>query len=296
MKSKYMLVLPIIAILAATLACGRGAGITPSAQPPAAATATATLSATYTPDYSGPCANVLFPFVTGRQWVYQKIYVSADGAPTPTPDPLTSKFGISVKEVNGSQAILNAVDLGTGATTQTTANCQDGAITDFPLMTLGSLFGNYLSGDIQMTYVSGIVAPSETTLDASGWNMQWEGEYIAAGTVTLSAEGDQTTITLSDSPVRLTWQNAGQETVTVPAGTYENAYKVTRTAVMDASVNVEGLVAQGTLTFETVHWFAPYVGLLKTEITSAHLTAMGISFPIEMTGSSLELFEYHPGP
>ena len=293
MKSRFALIFPFVAILVVTLACGGGTGIVPSALP-AGKTQQPPAADTPTPDYSGPCANVLFPFVAGRQWVYQKLFVSADSAATPTPDPLTSKFGISVVEVNGSQAILNAVDLATGATTQTTANCQDGAITDFPLMTLGSLFGNYLAGDIQITYVSGIFAPSKTDLDASGWNMQWQGEYVAAGTVTLSAEGEQTTITLSDSPVRMTWQNAGQETITVPAGTFENAYKVTRTSEVDASINVEGLVGRGTLTFETAHWFAPYVGLLKTEIVSAHLTTMGISFPIEVTGSSVELFEFQP--
>ncbi len=216
------------------------------------------------------------------------------GKATPTPDPLTSKFGITVAEVNGSQAKLNAVDLGTGTTTQTTANCQDGAITDFPLMTLGSLFGNYLAGDIQLTYVSGIFSPSKTDLDAAGWQMEWQGEYLASGRVTLSAEGEQTTVTLNKSPVRLSWKNDGQETITVPAGTYENAYRVKRTSEVEASLNLEGLTGSGTLTVETIHWFAPYVGLLKSEVESARVSVMGISFPIEAAGSSLELVEYTP--
>jgi len=295
---KPKLVLPFVVILAVTLACGQGT--VPTAQPAAQPTATttqsqtATLQATAPPDYSGPCANVLYPFVPGRQWIYQKIAAASDGAATATPDPLTSKFGISVAEVNDSQAILNAVDLGTGATSRTTADCQDGAITAFPLMTLGSLFGNYLGGDIQMVYVSGVFAPAKADLDASGWNMQWQGEYVAAGNVVLTSEGDQTTITLSNSPVSLTWQNAGQETLTVPAGTFEDAYKVTRTAEVDATVSTQGLSGQGTLTIKTDHWFVPYVGLLKTEITSAQLTTFGITFPIELAGSSVVLFEYTP--
>ncbi len=286
MKSKSAFLLGILAIIAVTLACGR------SGTPAATGDAPPPLQPTYTntPDYSGPCANVLYPFIPGRQWVYQKIGMDDSSA---TPDPLTSKFGISVAEVTGSQATLNALDLATGATTQTTVDCQDGAITNFPLMTLGSLFGNYLAGDIQMTYVSGLFAPSKADLDASGWNMQWQGEYVAAGTVTLSFEGDQTTITLNDSPIDMTWQNAGQETITVPAGTFENAYKVTRTTRVEASINFEGLTGAGTLTIETVHWFAPYVGLLKTEIVSATLTTFGVSFPVEMTGS-VELFEFQP--
>jgi hypothetical protein len=295
MKAKSELVLPLIVMLVVTLACGQGT--VPTAQPSATVPPPlpATPQPTVTPDYSGPCANVLYPFVPGRQWIYQKIAASADGAATPTPDPLTSKFGISVVEVNDPQAVLKAVDLGTGATSQTTADCQDGGITNFPLMTLGSLFGNYLGGNIQMVYVSGVFAPAKVDLDASGWNMQWQGEYVAAGDVTLSSEGEQTTITLSDSPIRMTWQNAGQETITVPAGMFEEAYKVTRTAEVDATINAQGLSGQGTLTIETNHWFAPYVGLLKTEIVSAQLTTFGITFPIEMAGSSVVLFEYTPG-
>ncbi|MBI4731843.1 MAG: hypothetical protein HY781_06910, partial [Chloroflexi bacterium] len=185
-----------------------------------------------------------------------------------------------------------AVDLATGATTQTTVDCQEGAITNFPLMTLGSLFGDYLGGDIEIVYVSGIFVPSEADLSASDWNMQWEGEYVAAGAVTLYAEGEETTVTLTDSPITMTWQNAGQETVTVPAGTFENAYKVTRTTQVEATISAEGLTGQGIITIETAHWFAPYIGLLKTEIVSATLTTFGITFPMEITGS-VELFETH---
>jgi len=282
MKSKPAFLLSIIALVAATLACGTGAPITTDEPgPPAQPTPTST------PDYSGPCANVLYPFVVDRQWVYQKVGLDEG---TATPDPLTSKFGISVAEVTGSQAVLKAVDMGTGTTTETVVECQAGAITNFPLMTLGSLFGDYLAGDIQIEYVSGVFAPAVSDLEASGWNMQWEGEYIVSGTVTLEAEGEQTTVTLSDSPLTMRWQNTGQETVTVPAGTFENAYKVTRTTQVEASVMLEGVTARATLTIETVHWFAPYVGLLRNEIVSASLTTFGITFPVEASGS-VELVE-----
>ncbi len=284
MKSKITFILAILALVTASLACGveQAPDVTDVVPPPIP-------SATFTPDYSGPCANVLYPFVEGRQWVYQKLGLEEDGS---TPDPLTSKFGITVAEVNDSQAILNAVDLSTGATTQTTVDCQEGAITNFPLMTLGSLFGDYLGGDIEIVYVSGIFVPSEADLSASNWNMQWEGEYVAAGAVTLYAEGEETTVTLTDSPITMTWQNAGQETITVPAGTFENAYKVTRTTQIQATITAEGLTGQGTIFIETAHWFAPYVGLLKTEIVSAKLTTFGLTFPMEITGS-VELFETH---
>lgn len=97
-------------------------------------------------------------------------------------------------------------------------------------------------------------------------------------------------VTLSDSPLTMRWQNAGQETVTVPAGTFENAYKVTRATQVEASITLEGVTARATLTIETVHWFAPYVGLLRNESVSASLTTFGITFPVEASGS-VELVE-----
>lgn len=242
---------------------------------------------TRTPDYSGPCANVLFPFLEGRQWVYQKVGMNEGAA---TPDPLTSRFGIAVTEVSGSQAVLQAADLGTGATSKTTADCQNGAILNLPVMILGSLFGDYLSGDVQVQYVSGVFAPSASDLEAAGWNMSWEGQYIASGVVTFTSEGERTTITLSDSPLRIRWQTAGRETVVVPAGTFENAYKVTRLTQVDAGVTLEGMTGRATVTIETVHWFAPYVGLLKSEVVSGNLTTFGITFPVEV-GGAVELVE-----
>jgi hypothetical protein len=293
MKPRVAILFAFVVLLAAILACSRST--TPissggnSGETPAAPEAPAP---TGTPEFSGPCANVLYPFLPGRQWVYQKMLVTEDTAATP--DPLTSRFGISVTEVNGSQAILNAVDMGTGATSRTTADCQDGAITNFPMMVLGSVFGNYLSGDIQVNYVSGLFAPGITELDASGWNMQWQGEYVASGEVALSVDGEQSSATLKDSPVHMTWQNAGQETVTVPAGTFENAYKVSRTTVVNASVDFEGMSGRGTLTVKTDHWFVPYTGLVKSKILSAELSVFGISFPITVDGSSVELVEVRP--
>jgi len=287
MKSRLAFLPAILAIMAVTLACG--ATGTPTTVEDAAPPLLQPV-ATNTPDYSDPCANVLYPFIPGRQWIYQKISVDESIA---TPDPLTSKFGISVESVSNSQATLNALDLATGAATRTTADCQEGAITNFPLMTLGSLFGSYLAGDIAVEYVSGVYAPSIIELEASAWDMEWVGEYIVSGDVTLASEGDAITVTLSNSPVTLTWQNAGQETVTVPAGTYENAYKVTRATRADVTVSAEGLTGQAVITIVTNHWFAPYVGLLKTEIVSATLTTFGISFPMEISGS-VELFETTP--
>lgn len=302
MKRIYFLSSFLLCLLLASLACARGQDALSSATAGAKATEdsaqaplsteTATPTATATAAYAGPCANVFYPLVPGRQWIYQKVVAGEAGQPTPTPDPLTSRFGIKVVEVRDSQAVLDSVDLATGITTRVTAFCQEDAILDFPLTTLGSLFGDYLSGNVQTVYVSGLFAPSYEELQSSGWNMGWEGEYVASGEAVFTVDEEQTRIILHDSPTRLKWRTAGQEMVRVPAGTYENAYKVTRTMEMDASMDMEGMTARGVLIVETIHWFAPYIGLLRSEVTTVRVVVRGLSFPVEMTGSAVELVEY----
>jgi hypothetical protein len=272
----------ILAILFATLACRLTPApyvteVIPFPDP----------TGTYTPDYSGPCANVLYPFIEGRQWVYEKTRLDESGS-----TPLRSKFSISVVEITDSRTILNSLDMATGVTTQATVDCQEGALTNIPMVLVGSILGDNLVRDIQVDYVSGVFAPRSEELEASNWNMTWEGEYVVSGVITLTADGVPVTITLNNSPMTLTWQNAGQETLTVPAGTFEDAYKVRGTIRVAASINYAGLTGIGTLTFEIAQWFTPYVGLLKTETVSAKLTIFGITFPLGVSGS-VELTETH---
>ena len=77
----------------------------------------------------------------------------------------------------------------------------------------------------------------------------------------------------------------GQETVTVPAGTFEDAYKIRRTTQAITSISFEGNTGEGTLTYVTDHWFAPYVGMLKTELISGALTVSGFTFPFDLSGT-----------
>ena len=106
------------------------------------------------------------------------------------------------------------------------------------------------------------------------------------------------TIIIKDSPVHLNWNTAENgtpvyETVTVPAGTFENALKVSREMNIDVSLETTLGNFIGTLKVKTIHWFLPYIGLLKTEIESGDLTYMGMSFPVPLS-SKVELVEYRP--
>ena len=155
------------------------------------------------------CNNLLFPLVTGQQWVY-RIYSESE----------SSQMGLMVSGVQNNQATVDALDIDTGVITKTTAECDGTAILNFPLMTIKMIVGNYLDGEIELEHVSGVFAPANDLLNAENGVVTWEGDYIAHGNVSAQDSEDNLTITLSESPIKVAWETIGREAITVPAGTY----------------------------------------------------------------------------
>lgn len=291
MKSNKLLVFPILALLLVTLACGRTTSPAPvaSTEQPVAAQPQMTDAPVET---GGPCDNILFPFVTGYQWVYA---TKTDDTSTPEP---SSQLGLTVDKVEGSVATINALDVATAVVSQTTVQCQDGAILNYPALTQKMLLGNAMTSDFTLEYVSGVFAPAEAAFTDNNWQVQWEADYIANGTVAVNADGDAMDIILQDSPVHITWQTAGAgdaafESITVPAGTFDRALKTSRKVTMDISFSMDGFSVTGKLTLDTTQWYEPHVGLLRSQIDSAEIKYMGMSFPIVVNGI-VELVEFRP--
>jgi hypothetical protein len=165
-------------------------------------------------------------------------------------------------------------------------------------MTLNMLLSGYLEGQFDTEYVSGVFAPDYEELAGSNWALAWDGEYVAQGVLHAQEEGEQITITMNDSPLRLHWVSGVNgtpvyETVTVAAGTFENALKVRREMEIEASLVTSLGNFRGTLRVITSHWFLPYTGLLKARVESGDLVYMGMTFPITLSGE-VELVEFRP--
>jgi hypothetical protein len=282
----------IIILMMATSACGKATPQTPApaTQAPLIPSASATLeptiqpSATYTPEPAGPCVNIFYPFVPSQQWIYQ-----VDDGDDTTNDLI--KVGLTVSSVDGNQAKVDALDLSTGVITHTTAECNNGAILNYPLLTLGTLFGNMVSGQLDVTYIGGVFMPAESDLVAANWNSSWTGDYKAKGTFTATEEGETSTLILDDSPVHLEWSLVGKEPITVKAGTYAEAYKVTRKATVDGSLQMEGSSVKARLIISTDQWYSARVGLLKSVIASSSIVYGGTTFPADLK-SRIEMIEF----
>jgi hypothetical protein len=299
MKPKPASVFSIVVILVTIVACGQKTVTTPppaaqlpvetAPQPTVQPTIQPTVepTPTLTPVPAGPCENVFYPFIPGYQWIYKM-----DDGDDQTDDG--TKLGLTVSSVDGSQAKVDALDLSSGVVTHTLVDCEDGAIKNYPLLTVGTLFGSMLNGQMDVSYLSGVFMPAERDLAAANWVMNWTGSSKASGTFSLTDEGETTTLTLQDSPIQLDWSLVGQEPITVEAGTYPEAYKVTRKATANVSIEVQGMSLQGVLILNTSQWYAAKVGLLKNVVDSSSLAYLGSTFPLEFK-TRMELVEFRPG-
>lgn len=274
---RHHLIPAIIAILLVTLACGNFPRLANGSQP------TAIPSATQVPP--NPCANVLLPFEPGNGWIY-RVEREAEQ---------DKQIGLTVSLVEGSQATLDMLDTSSGVVVRTIVECDDGAIMNYPTLSLGMLFSDDMQGDLIITYLSGVYMPAEEQFLASNWNLAWEGEYRANGTLSMAYEGESMAITLDNSPLRMAWKVEGREPVNVPAGTFDQAYKLIHRTELDTMVDMAGFPIQATMIIETEEWYGAGLGLLKTRVAAASFSFAGITFPIDMKGE-VELVEFRSDP
>lgn len=240
------------------------------------------------PADGGACANTFYPMIPGYQWVYE---ITSQGE--------TSQFSLTVSEVTGNQATLHMLSLGSGVTSETIIECNDGAILSFPVVMLGFLLGE-ADGNLKIERQSGIFAPNYTTLSEQNWDAEWSGEYLASGTIEAQIEGNQASGKLEESPLHVQWNTPGAdkaifEAISVRAGQYPQAIKLERQIEFDfiAEVTEDGasMSLDATITLQNNLWFEPNMGLLKQEIEQASAKLYGVNFPIEITGT-MELVEF----
>ena len=293
MKKKFLFI-SLSLLLVFTLACSLSSASdsessTDSApQNPAAAEkieATATPVPTETPPAAeeNACYNVFYPLVPGQQMIYKTTSPEGD-----------IKTGLTVSSVEGNFATVDMLNMSTGIISQTTVECEDGAIKNSPAISMGTLMDDMFSGSLDIDYVSGYIAPNEETLIANDWKMSWESEYTMNGELTVTEDGETVTITIADSPVLMTWEtvDTGQK-ITVEAGTYENTVKVTREMSMDITLSTNGIQIDSTLLIESTHWFEPYIGQVKMEVTEVSVKMQGMTFPVDLS-ETMELVEFRP--
>lgn len=233
--------------------------------------------------HDGVCNNILYPLAIGQQMVYKSTGPEGE-----------TQMGITVSNVEGNFATIDMLNISTGIVTQSTAECEAGTIKNFPAVTMGTVLGDMLNGGLMMEYVSGYIAPTEETLVNTNWNLAWTSEYIMNGEITMEEEGETMTITIDNSPMLMNWQTLSTgQSVTVPAGTYTNAIKVTRDMTMDVKLDMGVMQLDSVLTLKSTHWFEPYIGMVKMNVEEVSVQMQGMTFPVTIS-ETMELIEFRP--
>ena len=218
-------------------------------------------------DNYSPCDNIFYPMALDNQWIYQLQFEDEDG------NTNISELGLTVAEVNGSSALLAAMDNDTGIVTKSNVECGDKNILNFPMTELNLVFGE-AAGEINFIYSSGEFMPSENSFLANDWKNSWTTEFFASGVVSGTYDCNSATVNLSESPVRMDWQVAENGlSLQVAAGKFDDVVLIKRAISFDiqslnAIMEGQDLNISTTLIINTNMWYAPNIGLLKQEIES----------------------------
>ena len=247
------------------------------------ATATRTLTVATVQVSAAPCDNILFPIKIGQQWVYA---VDTQGRSTP--------LNMTVAAVSGPDARIDISNPNAGIFKETLVTCDNGSILSIPSVIFDNLLGN-----VAVDYVSGVFVPSQATFEANHWNYAWRGNYRASGTVAVTYQGTNINLVLDKAPLTMDCHTTGTDNaafgpVAVPAISVPNALKVICTVQAPVTGVVNGFSINGTLTGQTSLWFGLNIGLLKMQIDSATLNALGLSVGIPNVSGQVELLSFHP--
>ena len=137
MKNKTFTRILLLALVISSSSCGKS-----NPQPTAEVSEMkGSNSKTTQPDIQqSSCDNIFYPLVLDNQWIYRLQTEGEDG------QPKISELGLTVSEVNESSTILATLDYDTGIVTQSTVECEDGAILNFPMTEMNLVFGE-VAGD-----------------------------------------------------------------------------------------------------------------------------------------------------
>ncbi len=290
MKRLFATVLLGILLVSCGGATGIPVSVTDTPVPPTQTEVPPTPTATPTAVPSGPCDNPLMALNVGNQWVYQ---VTSEGR--------TSTHRLMVVEEdtrNGINMVIEMVNEATGATSRDMVTCKDGAIEDFPIFFLSIMLANYLDGVFNTYYEEGIYSPAYSEFTAGNWMLDWQAQYQTEDALGLhSPDGSTDLSILRDSDFDLLFHTTGAyESVTVPAGTFDQALVVTHEFVIPVTTNLPGGIAvSGTLTVRMTQWYDLFHGLVRARIDNA-----GVSFVVGQENtvavdSVIELVEFTQG-
>lgn len=245
-KRLFLIISLLILGMLLLAACGKSAGASPQeSEASSSAELPLTMEEDTATQATGLCANEFFPLRSDKTWKY-----------TITSDSTTSDYSITFKDITDTS--FTAVQTFPNLTNEVTWQCGENGMLSSSFANMN--FTSATEVSIDTINVDGITLPPES--DWAEGNI-WDTSYTI-----------QVTINTNDAPIQaegkidLSNEIASKESISVPAGSYPESYRVDSTGEM--TINLMG--AQTTMPLIYSTWYVKGVGMVKSSSTEANLT------------------------
>jgi hypothetical protein len=160
---------------------------------------------------------------------------------------------------------------------------------------MNMFFSDYLTKFFKTYHDQGDYSPAYASFAEKNWIMDWQPEYETEDAAFIKNQmGGPDLNVLQASPINLSFQMDGsREPVTVPAGNFPQAIKVSNSFSLPTSITLPTGGAGAKLSVNTTQWYEPYVGLVRAQVDSVSLE-VGTQINVPMK-SIIELIEFKPG-
>ncbi len=203
---------------------------------------------------SGFCANEFFPLRSDKTWKY-----------TITSGDMVSDYAITYKDI--SDSAFTAVQTFPNLTSEVAWQCNEEGMLSSEYASMN--FSSDTDVDFETLEATGVVLPPA---DQMTIGKVWDMTYTVQVTIINSGAEIQ-----ADGVISISREVAALESVSVPAGTYDEAYRVDNIGEM--TIEVMGTKTSTPLMYSD--WYVKGVGLVKSTSSDANM-------PYDMVLNSFE--------
>jgi hypothetical protein len=195
----------------------------------------------------GNCANPYFPVVEGRVLSYQSTGPDIIG---------TTSYSMTFSDVSESSFTTTSTFEEGEVLSQVWTCTADGLVTPYLMQLPGMDEEEDMGFEIEYDDVTGITIPPADQMRPGG---SWTTQFVARMTF---LDEDM----VMNQTMDMEHQVTAIESVTVPAGTFDNAVRVETTSNISSVMNFDGQEMPGmSMTIDFVSWYVEGVGLVRDE-------------------------------
>ena len=210
---------------------------------------------TYTTEAGGACANAFYPLLSNMTWQYNITIGEEDSERGQE----TFSTSISFKDITDDSFI--SVQTSGDQSNDVSWSCTDEGLLSSTYFNMNMSPSQAM--DFETFEVEGVALPPEAEWEKGKF---WDVDYKIQITMRRPDSDEETQ---TEGEISLSREITGKDIITVPAGTFEDAYRVESTGVMTTTMP-DGNEASMPLMY--TDWYVKGIGLVKTATADANMS------------------------